>query len=309
MARAIWKGTLGFGLVNVSVELLTASAPESLDLDLLDRRDHARIGYRKYNKTTGDEVTQDDIVRGYAVSSGTYVVLDDADLKAANPAATQSIDIVGFVPQSAVPRIFYDKPYYVSPMKGSDRAYALLRDALASTEQLAVAQLVIHTRQHMAAVYAQDEALVVQLLRYAADLKTSKVAGVREVAALPRTAASRELAMAKQLIATMAMDWEPATYRDTYRDDILRLVEQRANAGGSREVLDAGDTGPKQTKVLDLVAALQKSLGGAAARKPAASSRKTTGSNTASRAGTAKRAPVKSGAKKTAGRTSRRGAA
>ena len=260
MARALWKGTLGFGLVNVGVELLSASSSEEkLDLDMLDKRDHARIGYQKINKVTGEVVDSANIVKGFKVGDDEYVILNDADLKAANPRATQSIDIVGFVPQSSVPRTFYDRPYYVTPQKGSERAYALLRDALADTDQLALAQLVLHTRQRMAAVYAYEEALVVQLLRYGVDLKDPVEAGVRTVPSLTRSTASRELDMAKQLIGTMTMDWNPDEFRDTYRDDVLKMVHELARQGGKPSPAGPA-TSTKQTKVLDLVSALKKSL-------------------------------------------------
>lgn len=258
MARAIWKGTLGFGLVNIGVELLSASVADTLDLDMLDKRDHARIGYQKINKNTGDVVEQGDIVKGFEVEKGQYVILEDADLKAANPRKTQSIDIVGFIPQASVPRMFYDRPYFVTPSKGADRAYALLRDTLAKSEQLALAQVVIHTRQHMAAVYAHDQALVVQLLRYASDLKTPEDAGVRDVPSVPRNSASKEFAMAEQLVNSMAMDWQPEAFTDTYRDDLMRLIESRAAKGS--KAASAATRGAKPTKVLDLVSALRQSL-------------------------------------------------
>ncbi len=258
MARAIWKGTLGFGLVNIGVELLSASTSDTLDLDMLDKRDHARIGYQKINKTTGAVVEQDDIVKGFALEKGEYVILEDADLKAANPKKTQSIDIVGFIPQSAVPRIFYDKPYYVTPAKGADRAYALLRDTLAHSEQLALAQVVIHTRQHMAAVYAHEQAMVVQLLRYAGDLKSPGDAGVRDVPALPRNTASKEFTMAEQLVSSMEMEWQPEAFSDTYREDLMRLIEERSKQGSKSS--PESTVSSKPTKVLDLVSALRQSL-------------------------------------------------
>lgn len=258
MARAIWKGTLGFGLVNIGVELLSATSSDTIDLDMLDKRDHARIGYQKINKNTGEVVEQSDIVKGFAVEKGQYVILEDADLKAASPRKTQSIDIVGFIPQSAVPRIFYDKPYYVTPSKGADRAYALLRDTLATSDQLALAQVVIHTRQHMAAVYAHEHALVVQLLRYASDLKAPDDAGVRDVPALPRNTASKEFAMAEQLVASMEMEWQPEAFSDTYREDLMRMIQDRAKKGSATS--PESTVGTKPTKVLDLVSALRQSL-------------------------------------------------
>jgi len=269
MARAIWKGTLGFGLVNIGVELLSASTPDSLDLDLLDKRDHARIGYQKINKNTGAVVEPSDIVKGFAVAKGQYVILEEADFKAASPRKTQSIDIVGFIPQSAMPRIFYDTPYYVSPAKGADRAFALLRDTLADSDQLALAQIVIHTRQHMAAVYAHEHAMVVQLMRYASDLKTPDEAGVRDVPALPRNTASKEMAMAHQLVSSMEMGWDPTAFSDTYRSDIMQLIQARATTGSTSS--PESRLGSKPTKVLDLVAALRQSLepGGRTVKKVA----------------------------------------
>lgn len=273
MARAIWKGTLGFGLVNIGVELLSASSSDTLDLDMLDKRDHARIGYQKINKNTGEVVEQADIVKGFAVEKGQYVILDDADLKAASPRKTQSIDIVGFIPQSAVPRMFYDTPYYVTPTKGADRAFALLRDTLASTDQLALAQVVIHTRQHMAAVYAHEHAIVVQLLRYASDLKTPDDAGVRDIPELPRNTASKEFAMAQQLVSSMEMNWQPEAFSDTYRSDIMQLIKERASKG-SKSSPESSRTS-KSTKVLDLVSALRQSLepGGQGAKKTASAAK------------------------------------
>ncbi len=273
MARAIWKGTLGFGLVNIGVELLSASSSDTLDLDMLDKRDHARIGYQKINKNTGEVVEQSDIVKGFAVEKGQYVILDDADLKAASPRKTQSIDIVGFIPQAAVPRIFYDKPYYVTPAKGADRAFALLRDTLASTDQLALAQVVIHTRQNMAAVYAHEHAMVVQLLRYASDLKTPDDAGVRDIPELSRNTASKEFAMAQQLVSSMEMDWQPEAFSDTYRSDIMQLIEERASKGSKSS--PESSKGAKPTKVLDLVSALRQSLepGGRSAKKTASAAK------------------------------------
>lgn len=293
MPRAIWKGTLGFGLVNISIELLSAEKADSLDLDLLDRRDNARIGYLKINKTTQQPVPAEEIVRGFAVADDRYVVLTDEDLKAANPKATQSIDIIGVVNTDAVPRIFFAKPYYVSAMKGSDRAYALLRDVLERSGQLALARIVIHTRQHVAAVYPQSGALVVQLLRYAADLKDPDDAGVRAIPAGSGAAASKELKMAEQLLSSMQEPWEPESYRDTYRDDLMQLIEQRSKKGAKAS--PAGHSVSSQpTKVLDLVAALQRSLE-SSPRKSAATSlpRGATKSIAAPKKAPAKRAAVK----------------
>lgn len=166
MARGVWKGAIGFGLVTIGVELYNAEAPERLDLDLLDKRDMARVGYLKINKNTGKPIESKDIVRGYAVSSNNYVILSDEDLKSANPKATQTIDVVGFVAAKDIPLIYYAKPYVAGPTKGSEKAYMLFRDTLEQMDRVALAQIVIRTRQYLVAVYPFQDALIAQLLRY-----------------------------------------------------------------------------------------------------------------------------------------------
>lgn len=259
MPRALWKGTLGFDLVSISGELLSAEKADELDLDLLDRRDNARIGYLKINKATQKPVPAEEIVRGFAVSDDRYVILTDDDLKSANPKATQSIDIFGFVGSDEVLRVFFAKPYFVSPLKGSERAYVLLRDVLRKSGQLALARVVIHTRQHVAAVYPHEHALVVQLLRYAADIKSPDDAGVRSVPTSSGGASAKEVAMAQQLLTSMQETWQPESYCDSYRDDVMKLIAQRSKKGGKASPAVLGPAEPG-TKVLDLVAALEKSL-------------------------------------------------
>ena len=293
MPRGIWKGTMGFGLVTIGVELLTAEKTEDLDLDMLDRRDHAHIGYQKINKSTGEVVANTEIVKGFEVSDGKYVVLTPDDLKSANPKATQSVDIVAFVAREDIPLAFYAKPYYVSPLKGSDKAYALLRDALMDSEQVGVAQIVIHTRQHMAVVYPFEETIVVQLLRYAHELKEPEVAGVKHVAKTSRSARGPEFAMAKQLIESMAADWKPEQYRDTYRDDVMKMIKARSRKGGHASPASKMEA-PTETKVLDLVAALRGSLkkGSGSTTRVAKATRKTAtkaASRTASKTAAKKR--------------------
>lgn len=268
MPRGIWKGTMGFGLVTIGVELLTAEQPEALDLDMLDRRDNAHIGYQKINKATGEVVEQSEIVKGFEVEDGKYVVLTPDELKSANPEATQTVDILAFVSQEEIPLVFYAKPYYVSPLKGSDKAYALLRDALAASGHVGLAQIVIHTRQHMAVVYPYEESIVVQLLRYAHELKAPEAAGVKNIPHSTKSARAPEFAMAQQLIDSMVSKWEPTQYRDTYKDDVMKMIKARSKKG--THASPASNTVvPTETKVLDLVAALRGSL------KKSTSSRKT----------------------------------
>jgi DNA end-binding protein Ku len=257
MARGIWKGTLGFGLVSIGVELFTADAPHGLDLDMLDARDHAPIGYRKYNKVTGEEVPGDAIVKGYAVSKGRYVILTAEDLAAASPRKSQTIDVVGFVPAADIPLVFFDKPYVVGPLKGSEKAYALFVRTLTDTQRVGIAQVVIRTKQHVAAVYPYQDALVAQLLRYHDELRQPEQLGVERGRAQRDALRPQELAMARQLVEMMASDWAPEQFRDTYREDLLKLVEERA--AGSAGTVAAADA-DEAPRVLDLVSALKGSL-------------------------------------------------
>lgn len=279
MPRGIWKGTMGFGLVTIGVELLTAEQTEDLDLSMLDRRDNAHIGYQKINKSTGEVVPQAEIVKGFEVSDGKYVVLTPDDLKSANPKATQTVDIVAFVSADEIPLIYYAKPYYVSPLKGSDKAYGLLRDALSASKQVGLAQIVIHTRQHMAVVYPYEESIVVQLLRYAHELKQPEKAGVKHVAHASKSSKTPEFTMAQQLIDSMVTAWKPEQYRDTYHDDVMKMVKARAKKG--THASPASKTvAPTETKVLDLVAALQNSLKKGGSSRGAKTAKKATAKTT-----------------------------
>jgi DNA end-binding protein Ku len=270
MARGIWKGTLGFGLVSIGVELYTAESPQGLDLDMLDARDHAPIGYKKYNKQTGAEVEGDNIVKGYAVSKGRYVILSAEDLTAANPRATQSIDIQGFVAAADIDLVYFDKPYVVGPLKGSEKAYALFVETLEQTQRVGIAQVVIRTKQHPAALYPWNGALVVQLLRYHDEVRTPAQLGVSPPA---RTVSAAERTMATQLVEMMATTWDPTAFHDAYREDLLRLIEARAAQpeGGAVTVAPVADDAPR---VLDLMAALEGSLAERAHASVKRSSRK-----------------------------------
>ncbi len=258
VARGIWKGTLGFGLVNIGVELYTAEAPERLDLDMLDKRNHARIRYRKVNEATGEEVPNEDIVKGYQVEKGKYVELSSQELKEANPKATQTVDIIGFVPKDAVPAIYFAKPYYVGPLKGSEKAYALLKAVLERTGRVAIANVVIRTRQYVAAVFPLDDALVVQLLRYHDELREFESGEIDKATEAAKALRPQELHMAEQLVGSMDMEWKPEEFTDTFRKDVLKMV--KAKARGAVHRTPASREAPEETSVIDLMAALKRSV-------------------------------------------------
>lgn len=257
MARPTWKGTLSFGLVNIGVELHTMETSERLDLDMLDKRDMGRIGYQKINKTTGETVDSKNIVKGYAVSKNKYVLLTDADIKTANPKASRTVDVIGFVEAGSVGRIYYARPYLVAPGQGSAKAYRLLYDVLEDTGQLALARIVMRTKEHTAVLYPHEEALVLQLLRFNQDLRSAKDFDVE----LPEKGAAKpaEVQMAEKLVETMATTWDPAEYKDSYRDDLMKLIKARAKKG-AKESEEPPTPEKDETPVLDLMAALKRSL-------------------------------------------------
>ena len=225
-------------------------------------------------------VEQKDIVRGYEVSKGRYVVLSPEDLKAANPKSTQTIDVLGFLDATAISPVYYAKPYVIAPLKGSEKAYILFREALEKEGKIGLAQVVVHTRQYVAAVVPHDGLMLVQLLRYERDLKTRAELGMEALPTPARAIRPAEMTMAKRLIESMATEWNPGEYQDEYRDDLLALIQRRTKKGADREVAEAADTSePEETKVLDLMAALRRSVEGKgsgrkSAKKTAAPARK-----------------------------------
>ncbi len=262
MARAIWRGTLRFGLVNIAIELEPIDAPERLGLDLLDRRDMARIGYQKINKSTHKPVPNSEIVRGYPVSRNRYVVLSDEEIAEANPRATHSVEVFGFVPVGTVQRIYYARPYYIVPRPGNEKAYVLLRDVLAKTEHVALADVVIHTRQYVAAVYPGDDLLIAHTLRYHDEMRPATVVDRDALRQAERDIRPAERQMASRLIDAMETTWKPEEHRDTFRDDLLKLIHSRARKGGGHRAAEAGRRreGQGEAKVLDLMAALKESV-------------------------------------------------
>ncbi|MDC8760901.1 Ku protein [Janthinobacterium fluminis] len=277
MPRALWTGAISFGLVHIPVELYPAVHENELDLTMLDRRDFAPVGFKRYNKRTGAEVGWDDIVKGYEYADDEFVVLSDEDLKRANVRATQSIDILAFVHAADVPLIHYAQPYYLAPARGGDKVYALLRETLRRADKIGIAHVVIRARQHLCALVCVDAAIVLNTLRYPAELRAADE--LRLPAAAPKEAGitDKELRMALSLVEDMSEAWQPQQYRDSYRDDILALVDKKIKAKQTKTITAAA---PEQRRaatgnVVDLVALLRQSLGKqpAAAAKDAAPAR------------------------------------
>jgi DNA end-binding protein Ku len=259
MARALWKGAISFGLVHIPVELHKAVESHDLDLTMLDKRDFSPIGFKRYNKGTGKEVTWDNIVKGYEYTDGEYVVLSEEDLRLANPKATQTIDIMAFVDADSVPLTFYETPYYLSPGRGGDKVYALLRETLRKAGRIAIATVVIRTRQHLCALVAVGDGIIMNTLRYATEIRSPEELKLPGDAGLT----DKELKMALSLVEDMSEKWNPKEYHDTYREDVLKLVEKKVQAGQTHTITAPSDESPvpKASNVVDLVALLKQSLG------------------------------------------------
>ena len=273
MARAIWSGSLGFGLVQIPVSLHAAEETDELSLTLLDKRDFSPVGYERINKKTGKEVKWEDTVKGYESAPGKYVVLTEHDFAEANPKSTHQIDILDFVEMSEIDPHYIDKPYVVVPTKYGKKSYALLREVLKRSGKAGIAKLVLRTRQHLCAVIPHGKALSLLVLRFADELRGTSDLELPDENLKKLGITSKELDMAEKLVSGMVDKWEPERYRDDYRKDLLALIHARAKAGDvntvSKEQVKTARPA-KSAKVVDLVALLAKSVESGHARKSTA---------------------------------------
>ncbi len=272
MARAIWKGAISFGLVHIPVELYSAESRHGLDLDMLDKRDFAPIGYKRYNKETGKDIDWNDIVKGYEYEKGQYVVLSDEDLKRANVEAMQTIDIIGFVDAAEIPVIYYEQPYYLAPSRGGDKVYVLLRETLKRAGKVGIAKVVIRTKQHIAALLPMERVIVLDLMRYHNEIRGIEELNLPDAKSKSAVVSDKEIKMALSLLQDMIETWQPEQYHDTYYDDVMALVEKKIHANQTKTVAEPeAGTAPRQSaKVLDLMELLKKSIGQKGRKGPAA---------------------------------------
>jgi len=259
-SRGLWNGAISFSLIHIPVSLHTAARSSTIELDLLDKRDFAPIGYQRYNKSTGKVVDWDDVVKGYEYEKGEYVVLTDEDFRRANIEASRTIDIQTFVARDAISPYYFDTPYFLVPDKGGERVYALLREALEQSKKLAVATFVLRSRQHVAALMPVDHVIVLNTLRYRDEIQQAPETAV----AKSKGASSRELDMALKLIGEMTEKWQPDQFTNTYRDDLMKRIEQKVKSGQTHALTQPEDevTEPRAAggKVVDLMSLLQRSL-------------------------------------------------
>ena len=273
MARPTWKGSITFGLVDIPVALYPAEERNDLSFTQLDRRDLAPVGYKRVNKSSGEEVPWGDIVKGYEYEPEQYVILGPGDFQKANAEMSKTIEIQDFVPSDDIDPVYFETPYYVEPVRKDSKGYALLREALKRTGKIGIAQFVLRTRQYLAALVPRGRILVLNLLRYQQELR--KDTGIEAPPADIKKAkvSERELEMATQLVEGMTSDWDPERYHDTWADDLHAVIQKKIKSGKVHEITepdDEDDAKPK-AEIHDLTRLLQRSIdqGGKARKSPA----------------------------------------
>jgi DNA end-binding protein Ku len=255
LGRPLWQGAISFGLVTIPVGLHTATRREELKFRLLRKTDLSPVNYKRVAAVDGKEVSWNDIVKGYEYEKGRFVVLKEDDFKRVDLEATDTIDIVDFVDLAEINPIYFMKPYYMEPQRGGGSAYVLLRDVLAHTNKAGIAKVVIRNRQHLAAVKANGDALVLELLHFADELVD--VAHLDIPAAKPP--GKRELDMATTLVDKMTDHWDPHKYTDDYASALMKLIQRKVESGG-KSLPEKAERPKAASNVVDLAAILEQSL-------------------------------------------------
>jgi DNA end-binding protein Ku len=274
MPRALWKGAISFGLVHIPVALYPAAREHRVDFDWLDRKTMKPVGYKRVNKATGREVSKDDIVKGVEVSDGQYVLLGDEEIRTALPRTTQTVEILGFVEGGQIAPGFFERPYVLAPVARGEKVYVLLREALRKSGRIGIARVVVQTKQHLAVLFSDGDALRLNTLRWADELRSADDLG------LPghdkkNAPAARELEMAEKLIEQMSIDWKPERYEDHFRKEVLAMVDRKRAKRDVKEVEPVeAPANSKGADVIDLTELLKRSLQGRSAA-PARAATKT----------------------------------
>ena len=260
MPQAIWKGAISFGLVHVPVTVYSASQDISIDFDWLDKRSMDPVGYKRINKVTGKDIEKEHIVKGIKQENGEYIVLSDQEIKAAYPKTTQTIEIESFVKASEIDFNLLEQPYFLEPSPKADKVYALLREAMKQSEVIGIARVVLHTKEHLAALIPMENCLMLNTIRWANEIRSAKDIKFPENG--KKDLKATELKMAMQLINELTSLWKPEDYKDTFSDSIHKLVDKKLKAGESKTVTSMEDTPSDMAdaNVLDLTELLAKSL-------------------------------------------------
>lgn len=282
MPRPVWNGVISFGLLHVPVQLHTAERSVDLHFRMLDSRNKKPIRYERVNAETGEEVPWKDIVKAFEYSKGNYVVVDEEELRKAAPEATETVDIETFIDQASIDPMYFEKPYYLVPGKKAEKGYVLLREVLRRTGKVAIARVVIRTRQYLAMVMPREDALILNLLRFPQEIVPADDYSFPSGTLAKYRINATELHMAEELLKSMSGKWNPADYKDEFRAKLRKLIQARVDKEQGTVSLAAknGDKIPDNaaTNVVDFMSLLKKSL----AKKSAPRARaKTAGTKTA----------------------------
>ena len=257
MARPVWSGTISFGLVAIPVKLYNAVRRQSVSFNQLDERNMARIRYRKVNDETGEEVGDDHIVKGYEISKGRYVIVNPDELEAFMPVATKSVDLEEFVDLADIDPVYFDSAYHLAP-DGPPKPYVLLARAMEASGKVAIGRFVMRNKQYTAAIRAEDGRLIMSTLAYADEVIDPDV--IDELQGLDEVEVNdKEVAMAEALVASLAADFEPEKYRDEYREEVMALIQMKADG----EEFEMPEAAAEKPKVVDIMAALEASVAAA----------------------------------------------
>jgi DNA end-binding protein Ku len=258
--RNIWNGAISFGLVNIPVALHTATNESGLDFDWLDKRTMDPVGYKRINKKSGQEIGNENIVRGISYEKGRYVILTDDEIKNALAKSTQTIEIESFVSAAEIPPVYFDRPYYLAPIGNADKSYALLRETLLKTQRIGIARVVIHTKQHLAAIIPAGHGLVLILMRWASQIRPWSELKLPSVGAEELT--EREFSIAEQLVEAMSEPWAPEKFQDSFTAKVMALVEEKVRTGHIETVIrsEVVPASIGMAEVIDLTELLRRSL-------------------------------------------------
>src|SRR5215211_1867672 len=257
MARAIWTGSISFGLLNVPVRLYSAVSRKSVSFRELRVSDGSRIRHKRVAEADGEEVPYEEIVKGYEIGPDRYVILTRDELEELDPQKTKAIEIQDFVDLDEIDPIFFDHPYYLGPDKGAEKAYTLLVKAMSDSRKVAIARFVLRNRENLAAIRPMAKVLTMATMRFADEVVSPDELGDDVVPEDGRKLDKREVEMAKRLIDSLSTDFEPDKYHDEYREELLAMIERKARG---EEVVERVTEEPKPTKAPDLMAALEESL-------------------------------------------------
>lgn len=256
--KALWKGGISFGLVNIPVRLYSGSVTHRIDLDMIRKKDHCAIEYVRVCKKDGKEVPWDEIAKGYKRDDGDYVVLDKTDIAKAMPEKTQTIDIFEFVLEDEIPSKYLEKPYIVEPDKAAVKTYALLRAALKKSGKVGLAKFIIRSSEHLGILKVEDDVILLIQIRFDQDLRDPKEAKIPGSITIQK----KELDMAMTIIDQMTEKFEPEKYKDTYKDELMKVIKKKLAEPKGKKTVKKEDTAPKakKTDADDLLEQLKASL-------------------------------------------------